>query len=107
MQLKWKKVTGSSGPSPRPRHGHRAVAIKDLMIIFGGGNEGIVDEIHVYNSSKYYYIIYVLVVISIFYTLNFVLFVIDSLLHISYKPMVHSTSQRRYTAWMCRVWLRM
>ena len=52
MQLKWKKVTGSSGPAPRPRHGHRAVAIKDLMIVFGGGNEGIVDELHVYNSSK-------------------------------------------------------
>ncbi|KHN78710.1 Host cell factor 1 [Toxocara canis] len=34
-----------------PRHGHRAVAIKDLMIVFGGGNEGIVDELHVYNTA--------------------------------------------------------
>lgn len=51
--LKWKKVTNTSGPAPRPRHGHRAVAIKDLMIVFGGGNEGIVDELHVYNTSKY------------------------------------------------------
>ncbi|CAG5136587.1 unnamed protein product [Candidula unifasciata] len=49
--LKWKRVTNTSGPAPRPRHGHRAVAIKDLMIVFGGGNEGIVDELHVYNSS--------------------------------------------------------
>ncbi|XP_067133826.1 host cell factor 1 isoform X2 [Centruroides vittatus] len=49
--LKWKRVTNTTGPIPRPRHGHRAVAIKDLMIVFGGGNEGIVDELHVYNTS--------------------------------------------------------
>lgn len=50
--VKWKKVTNTSGPTPRPRHGHRAVSIKDLMIVFGGGNEGIVDELHVYNTGK-------------------------------------------------------
>uniref|UniRef100_A0A0N5AJR7 Host cell factor 1 n=1 Tax=Syphacia muris TaxID=451379 RepID=A0A0N5AJR7_9BILA len=49
--LRWKKVTNATGPTPRPRHGHRAVAIKDLMIVFGGGNEGIVEELHVYDSS--------------------------------------------------------
>jgi|SRR6218665_2338494 len=49
--LKWKRITTATGPCPRPRHGHRAVAIKDLMIIFGGGNEGIVDELHVYNTG--------------------------------------------------------
>lgn len=49
--LKWKRVTNPSGPQPRPRHGHRAVAIKDLMVVFGGGNEGIVDELHVYNTG--------------------------------------------------------
>lgn len=51
--MKWVRVANSTGPSPRPRHGHRAVAIKDLIIIFGGGNEGIVDELHVYNTSEY------------------------------------------------------
>lgn len=51
--MKWKKVGNSTGPAPRPRHGHRAVAIKDLMIVFGGGNEGIVDELHVYNTSEF------------------------------------------------------
>lgn len=50
--LKWKRVTCPTGPQPRPRHGHRAVAIKDLMVVFGGGNEGIVDELHVYNTGK-------------------------------------------------------
>lgn len=50
--VKWKKVTNSTGPVPRPRHGHRAVAIKNLMVVFGGGNEGIVDELHVYNAGK-------------------------------------------------------
>lgn len=49
--FKWKRVSDSSGPQPRPRHGHRAVAIKDLIVIFGGGNEGIVDELHVYNTG--------------------------------------------------------
>lgn len=50
-ELKWKRVINPSGPQPRPRHGHRAVAIKDLMVVFGGGNEGIVDELHVYNTG--------------------------------------------------------
>ncbi|XP_015439620.1 PREDICTED: host cell factor 1 isoform X2 [Dufourea novaeangliae] len=49
--LKWKRITNTTGPQPRPRHGHRAVAIKDLMVVFGGGNEGIVDELHVYNTA--------------------------------------------------------
>lgn len=51
--IKWKKVSGSTGPQPRPRHGHRSVAIKELMVVFGGGNEGIVDELHVYNTGAY------------------------------------------------------
>lgn len=50
--VKWKRVLDTSGPQPRPRHGHRAVAIKELLIVFGGGNEGIVDELHVYNASS-------------------------------------------------------
>ncbi|EUB63789.1 Host cell factor 1 [Echinococcus granulosus] len=49
--LKWKKVTTASGNVPRSRHGHKAVALKDLIVIFGGGNEGIVDELHVFNTS--------------------------------------------------------
>uniref|UniRef100_UPI00358EBA2A host cell factor 1 isoform X2 n=1 Tax=Myxine glutinosa TaxID=7769 RepID=UPI00358EBA2A len=49
--LRWKRLSGSTGPVPRPRHGHRAVAIKELMVVFGGGNEGIVDELHVYNTA--------------------------------------------------------
>ena len=50
--VKWSRVNNSSGSTPRPRHGHRAVAIKELMVVFGGGNEGIVDELHVYNTGK-------------------------------------------------------
>ncbi|XP_072483901.1 host cell factor 1-like isoform X3 [Notamacropus eugenii] len=51
VQPRWKRVVGWSGPVPRPRHGHRAVSIKELIVVFGGGNEGIVDELHVYNSA--------------------------------------------------------
>uniref|UniRef100_A0A2I3G7N3 Host cell factor C2 n=1 Tax=Nomascus leucogenys TaxID=61853 RepID=A0A2I3G7N3_NOMLE len=47
----WRRVSPSRGPVPRARHGHRAVAIRELMIIFGGGNEGIADELHVYNTA--------------------------------------------------------
>lgn len=50
--LKWKNVVNPTGPQPRPRHGHRAVAIKDLMVVFGGGNNGIVRELHVYNTGN-------------------------------------------------------
>ncbi|XP_038612131.1 host cell factor 2 isoform X2 [Tachyglossus aculeatus] len=46
----WRRVSSFTGPVPRARHGHRAVAIRELMIIFGGGNEGIADELHVYNT---------------------------------------------------------
>lgn len=53
--LKWKRIANPTGPQPRPRHGHRAVAIKDLMVVFGGGNEGIVDELHVYNTGEFLY----------------------------------------------------
>ncbi|XP_029283987.1 host cell factor 1-like isoform X2 [Cottoperca gobio] len=51
LQPRWKRVLGWTGPVPRPRHGHRAVTIKELMVVFGGGNEGIVDELHVYNTA--------------------------------------------------------
>uniref|UniRef100_A0A4X2LEZ6 Fibronectin type-III domain-containing protein n=1 Tax=Vombatus ursinus TaxID=29139 RepID=A0A4X2LEZ6_VOMUR len=51
LQPRWKPVVGCSGPVPRPRHGHRAVCIKELIVVFGGGNEGIVDELHVYNTE--------------------------------------------------------
>ena len=54
--MKWKRVSDPSGPGPRPRHGHRAVAIRDLIVIFGGGNEGIVEELHVYNTCKWCYV---------------------------------------------------
>ncbi|CAL8106485.1 unnamed protein product [Calicophoron daubneyi] len=50
--LRWKKVITASGNVPRSRHGHKAVAIKDLIVIFGGGNEGIVDELHVFNTTS-------------------------------------------------------
>jgi hypothetical protein len=29
------------------------VSIKDLMVVFGGGNEGIVDELHVFNTGEF------------------------------------------------------
>ncbi|CAL8318385.1 unnamed protein product [Lota lota] len=46
----WRKVQSCSGVTPRSRHGHRAAAIRELIIIFGGGNEGIAEDLHVYNT---------------------------------------------------------
>ena len=50
-KVQWKHLDTSNGP--KPRHGHRAVAIKDLIIIFGGGNDGIVEELNVFNCGNY------------------------------------------------------
>ncbi|CAH8502344.1 unnamed protein product [Schistosoma haematobium] len=49
--VRWRKVSAATGNVPRSRHGHKAVAIKDLIVVFGGGNEGIVDELHVFNTT--------------------------------------------------------
>jgi host cell factor len=52
-KFQWKRLDGAIGQTPKPRHGHRAVAVKDLIIIFGGGNEGIVEDLNVYNCGKF------------------------------------------------------
>ena len=52
LNLKWKKIASTTGPAPQPRHGHKAVAIKELVIIFGGGNDGIMDTLHVLNTGE-------------------------------------------------------
>jgi hypothetical protein len=51
-KVQWKRLDATIGPNPKPRHGHRAVAVKDLIIIFGGGNEGIVEDLNVFNCGK-------------------------------------------------------
>uniref|UniRef100_A0AAZ3Q8V5 Fibronectin type-III domain-containing protein n=1 Tax=Oncorhynchus tshawytscha TaxID=74940 RepID=A0AAZ3Q8V5_ONCTS len=57
MDPLWKKVNSFTGPIPRSRHGHRAAAIRELIIVFGGGNEGIAEELHVYNTvSKQWFL---------------------------------------------------
>lgn len=50
--FKWNRVVETVGPQPRPRHGHRAVAIRELIVVFGGGNEGIFDGLHVFDTGK-------------------------------------------------------
>lgn len=50
-KVHWKRIDGSIGQTPKPRHGHRAITVKDLIIVFGGGNEGIVEDLNVYNCS--------------------------------------------------------
>lgn len=47
----WRKVHSVSGVTPRSRHGHRAAVIRELIIVFGGGNEGIEEHLHVYNTG--------------------------------------------------------
>lgn len=48
----WKRVKAFIGPVPRARHGHRAAAIREMIVLFGGGNEGIAEEVHVYNTGR-------------------------------------------------------
>ncbi|XP_061618252.1 host cell factor 2 isoform X4 [Phyllopteryx taeniolatus] len=53
----WRKVPSVTGVIPRSRHGHRAVAIRELIVVFGGGNEGIAEDLHVYNTvSKQWFL---------------------------------------------------
>ncbi|KAK5876357.1 hypothetical protein CesoFtcFv8_025721 [Champsocephalus esox] len=53
----WRKVHSVTGVIPRSRHGHRAVAIRELIVVFGGGNEGIAEDLHVYNTvSKQWFL---------------------------------------------------
>ncbi|XP_037099589.1 host cell factor 2 isoform X1 [Syngnathus acus] len=54
---RWRKVHSFTGVIPRSRHGHRAVAIRELIVVFGGGNEGIAEDLHVYNTvSKQWFL---------------------------------------------------
>ncbi len=78
-KFQWKRLDGAIGQTPKPRHGHRAVAVKDLIIIFGGGNEGIVEDLNVYNCGKF-------IKIRFF---QFIFFV-----YLSYKSMVSTISKR-------------
>ncbi|CAN9508147.1 unnamed protein product [Ophioblennius macclurei] len=50
VEPQWRKVPSVSGVVPRSRHGHRAAAIRELIVVFGGGNEGISEDLHVYNT---------------------------------------------------------
>ncbi|XP_029318399.1 host cell factor 2 isoform X2 [Cottoperca gobio] len=53
----WRKVHSVTGVIPRSRHGHRAAAIRELIVVFGGGNEGIAEDLHVYNTvSKQWFL---------------------------------------------------
>ncbi|XP_068442650.1 host cell factor 2 [Clinocottus analis] len=53
----WRKVYPVTGVVPRSRHGHRAAAIRELVVVFGGGNEGISEDLHVYNTvSKQWFL---------------------------------------------------
>ncbi|XP_068163438.1 host cell factor 2 isoform X3 [Antennarius striatus] len=53
----WRRVRSVTGVIPRSRHGHRAAAIRELIIVFGGGNEGIAESLHVYNTvSKQWFL---------------------------------------------------
>ncbi|KRX74308.1 Host cell factor 1 [Trichinella sp. T6] len=51
-EVRWKKILNILGPIPRARHGHRAIALDDMIVIFGGGNDGIVDDLYVYFPEK-------------------------------------------------------
>ncbi|KAF0991793.1 hypothetical protein HZS_571, partial [Henneguya salminicola] len=55
--MKWKELKDSTGVCPKPRHGHRCVGYGKYVIIIGGGNEGIIKEINVYNTAngKWFY----------------------------------------------------
>uniref|UniRef100_A0A5S6QX48 Fibronectin type-III domain-containing protein n=1 Tax=Trichuris muris TaxID=70415 RepID=A0A5S6QX48_TRIMR len=52
LLVKWTKLTDSAGPLPQPRHSHCAVMVKTLMLIFGGGDHVIMDELAVFHVTS-------------------------------------------------------
>lgn len=57
IESKWqiakRNVTSSnSGLQPRPRHGHRVVSIRGLILLFGGGNGEVMDDLMVYSTEN-------------------------------------------------------
>lgn len=50
--MKWKCVINFIGFVLWLRYGYCVVVIRELMVVFGGGNEGIVDELYVYNIGN-------------------------------------------------------
>ena len=54
FKMKWKKVSSTRSPAPEPRQGHKAVAIKELIFILGGGNNCFNEELHVLNTGRYF-----------------------------------------------------
>ncbi|XP_057665859.1 host cell factor 1-like [Diorhabda carinulata] len=48
----WKYVPNPTGFLPFPRHGHRAIAIKDLIFVFGGGEKRLFNDLMVYYIEK-------------------------------------------------------
>ena len=51
MYAKWRMVTSTGGPAPEPRFGHRAIAMKEQIVVFGGGNGGKMEDLYVLNTS--------------------------------------------------------
>ena len=45
-------VKAGSGLFPRARHGHRLVAIRGLILLFGGGDREIRDDLMVYSTEN-------------------------------------------------------
>jgi len=52
QDVNWRQIFHSSGILPSPRHGHRAVAVKDSILMFGGGKDGmgIQNDLFLYNT---------------------------------------------------------
>ncbi|KAM6895784.1 host cell factor 2-like [Xenentodon cancila] len=50
QEPRWRRVHHVTGVVPRSRHGHRAAAFRELVVVFGGGNEGIAEDLHVFNT---------------------------------------------------------
>jgi len=54
QEMNWREIFNSSGMIPSPRHGHRAVAVQDNILMFGGGKDGIgiQNDLFLYNTLK-------------------------------------------------------
>ena len=54
LKLTWKKVVGSTGPLPKPRHGHRVYNVNELMVIISNLNFFHIKIQNIF-CTKYYF----------------------------------------------------
>ncbi|KII70037.1 Host cell factor [Thelohanellus kitauei] len=50
--MKWKEIKEATLSCPSPRHGHRCVTYGKYLIMIGGGNDGMMADVSIFNTGR-------------------------------------------------------